>query len=148
MDEVISELSHLPWPWVDRETLQSLLHVGARRTQQILRPCALRRIGASVVADREDLIAHLKALASSDAAYYERRRRQRLARTLSQPAVLVEAPVAVRHQEFADLPVGVVVSQGNISIAFSSPAEALQRLLALAMAIGNDFNEFERLVGR
>jgi hypothetical protein len=98
----------------------------------------------------------LKRLAAGDEAHYERRRRQRLAQVLealrqealAQPKVLVEAPTAMLNQEFASLPDGVSVSPGAISITFSSPSEALQRLLALAMAIGNDFNEFERMAGR
>ena len=155
LDEVIAELGSLPWPWVDRETLQSLLRVGPRRAQQILRPCVTRQVGASGVAGREDLIAHLKRLAAGDDAYYERRRRQRLAlvldglrqAALAQPKVLVEAPTKVLNQQLADLPDGVSISPGAISITFSSPNEALQRLLALAMAIGNDFNEFERMAG-
>jgi hypothetical protein len=53
----------------------------------------------------------------------------------------------VLNQELAHLPDGVSVSPGAISITFSSPNEALQRLLALAMAIGNDFHEFERMAG-
>ena len=156
LDEVIAELGSLPWPWVDRETLQSLLQVGPRRAQQILRPCVTRQVGANGVADREELIAHLKRLAAGDDAHYERRRRQRLAivldglrrAALAQPKVLVEAPTTVLNQELTNLPDGVSISPGAISITFSSPNEALQRLLALAMAIGNDFNEFERLAGR
>ena len=152
LDQVIAELGNLPWPWVDRQTLQSLLLVGPRRAQQILRPCVTRQVGANGVASREELIEHLKRLAAGDEAHYERRRRQRLAQVLeglrrealAQPKVLVEAPTTVLNQEFANLPDGVSVSPGAISITFSSPSEALQRLLALAMAIGNDFNEFER----
>ena len=155
LDDAIAELSGLTWPWVDRETLQALLKVGRRRAQQILQPCVTRQIGSSGVAAREDLIAHLQRLASGDVAHYERRRRQRLAQaiegfrqsTLAQPKVLVEAPVAITGQQFATLPEGVTVSPGSISIAFDSPTEALERLLALAMAIGNDFNEFERMAG-
>ena len=156
LDEAIAELGNLPWPWVDRETLQSLLRVGPRRAQQILRPCVTRQVGANGVADREELIAHLKRLAAGDEVHYERRRRQRLAEVLeglrraalAQPKVLVEAPTTVRNQEFGNLPDGVSISPGAISITFSSPSEALQRLLALAMAIGNDFDEFERMAGR
>jgi hypothetical protein len=115
-----------------------------------------RQVGANGVADREELIAHLKRLAAGDGAHYERRRRQRLAivldglrrAALAQPKVLVEAPTTVLNQELTNLPDGVSISPGAISITFSSPNEALQRLLALAMAIGNDFNEFERLAGR
>ena len=155
LDEVIADLNGLSWPWVDRETLQSLLKVGRRRAQQILQPCVSRRIGANGVADRAELIAHLKHLASGDQAYYERRRRHKLARVmeelrraaLAQPKVLVEAPVTIVSQQFSNLPEGVVMAPGNISISFSSPAEALQRLLMLSMAIGNDFAGFERIVG-
>jgi hypothetical protein len=137
---------------VDRETLQSLLQVGPRRAQQILRPCVTRQIGANGVAGREELIVHLKRLAAGDEAHYERRRRQRLAqvldgrrqKALAQPKVLIEAPTSMVSQQFANLPDGVSISPGAISITFSTPNEALHRLLALAMAIGNDFNEFER----
>jgi len=152
---MIAELNRLPWPWVDRETLQSLLKVGRRRAQQILQPCVTRQIGSSGVAAREDLIAHLQRLASGEEAHYERRRRQKLAQAmddlrraaLAEPKVLVEAPLSIVSQQLANLPAGVTVSPGKISIAFSSPAEALERLLALAMAIGNDFAEFERTAG-
>lgn len=155
LDDAIAQLNTLAWPWVDRETLQSLLKVGRRRAQQILQPCVTRQIGASGVADRAELVAHLRRLASGDEAHYERRRRQRLAQTMAalhqaalvQPKVLVEAPIAVLSQHFANLPEGVTVSPGNISISFGSPREALERLLALAMAIGNDFSEFERIAG-
>ena len=155
LDQVIAELGYLPWPWVDRETLQSLLRVGPRRAQQILRPCVTRQVGANGVADREDLIVHLKRLAAGDKAHYERRRRQRLAQVLeglrhaalARPKLLVEAPTTVLSRDFANMPDGVSVSPGAISIAFSSPSEALQRLLALAMAIGNDFSGFERMAG-
>jgi len=156
LEQIIAELDNLPWPWVDRGTLQSLLHVGPRRTQQILQPCVTRQVGANGVADREELIAHLKRLAAGDEAHYERRRRQKLAQVLdklrqealAQPKVLVEAPTAVLNQKLANLPDGISISPGVIAITFSSPNEALQRLLALAMAIGNDFNEFERMAGR
>jgi hypothetical protein len=155
LEQVIAELDNLTWPWVDRQTLQALLQLGPRRAQQILRPCVTRQVGANGVADREELIAHLRRLASGDEAHYERRRRQRLAQVLeglreaalAQPKVLVEAPTTVLNQELANLPDGVSVTPGAISITFSTPNEALQRLLALAMAIGNDFTKFERMAG-
>lgn len=145
LDHVIAELDRQPWPWVDRETLQSLLGVGPRRAQQILRPCVVRQVGASAVADRHELIAHLRRLAAGDQAHYERRRRQRLAEALSETRLPVEAPASVLELQLADLPEGVALSPGAISITFASPSEALQKLLALAMAIGNNFPEFERI---
>ena len=153
LEHVIVELEQLPWPWVDRETLQSLLQVGVRRAQQIMRPCVTRQVGTNGVAERQKLIAHLKRVAAGDEVHYELRRRQRLAKVLegfrqaalSRPKVLVEAPVSIVGQQLTNLPEGVTVRPGAISIQFSSTEQALQRLLALAMAIGNDLNECERL---
>jgi hypothetical protein len=44
-----------------------------------------------------------------------------------------------------DLPPGIQLSPGRITVEFQRPQEALERLLALAMAIGNDLDQFERL---
>ena len=64
---------------------------------------------------------------------------------LETPRVVVEAPEAISKQEFDDLPSGVHVGPGTITVEFGSVQEGLAKLLALAMAIGNDFARFERL---
>src|SRR5687767_8265907 len=79
----IAELKALPYPWVDRATLERLLGVGRRRAQQILAPCVTHSVGANGLADRGLLIAHLEQLASGDAAVYERQRREKLAREIA-----------------------------------------------------------------
>ena len=80
---------------------RSLLGVRRRRAQQILRPCILPAVGANGVADKAEFIAYLRRLANGQAAHYERRRREKLAATLTQlnhswvqqPKVLVESPM-------------------------------------------------------
>jgi hypothetical protein len=156
LDEVVAELRALPYPWVDRATLEQLLGVRRRRAQQILQPCVRQQVGTNGVADREEVIAHLKRLASGESVYYERRRRQKFARSLSalqkawveQPKILVEAPVDIVNQELADLPPGVTLQPGEIRVQFSTAVEALEKLLALAMAAGNDLDGFERRIGK
>ena len=152
MDEVAALLRDLPDRWVDRGTLETLLGIGRRRAQQILAPCVGRKIGGAGVADREDVIAHLHRLASGEASHYENRRRRRLAAQLDalqrECRVLVEAPAAVVHQEIESLPAGVAIAPGKITVEFDSPRQALEKLLALAMAIGNDPLLFERLASR
>lgn len=151
LEDIASHLRQLPDAWIDRSTLQEILGVGPRRAQQILAPCVSRRIGANGVAGRETVIAHLQRLASGETAYYEQQRRQRLAShidTLYQErlqAVLVPAPAAVVNQEFANLPEGVSLTPGRIHITFQNPTEALEKLLALAIAIRNDESLFEQL---
>ena len=91
-------------------------------------------------------------LAEGDAGHYERQRRRQLAEILAQlqkdrlelPQLLVEAPLQVLTQQFDNLPAGVRLEPGRITVTFDQPHQALEKLLALAMAIGNDFDRFER----
>jgi len=96
----------------------------------------------------------LRRLAEGDDGYYERRRRRNVAEILTQlqkdrlarPQLLVQAPLQVLMQEFVNLPAGVDLEPGRISVTFDQPQQALEKLLALAMAISNDFERFERQV--
>ncbi len=156
INDVIKDLEALPRPFVDRPTIEFLLGVGRRRAQQILAPCITERVGASGLADRDVLIDHLRALARSNDGYYERRRRQHFAETLARlrqerldhPPLLVEAPATAVQQEFENLPEGVRLERGRITLDFDEPRQALEKLLALAMAISNDFLQFERITRR
>jgi hypothetical protein len=153
LDAIIEELGSLPQPWVDRSTLEKLLSVGPRRAQQILQPCVGLRLGANGLAAREALIEHLRRLASGESVYYERKRRERFVKALAEwrrrwleaPRLLVEAPASVVNQDFRTLPPGVALGPGRITVEFLEPREALEKLLALAMAIGNDFERFAKL---
>ena len=152
IDRVIRDLETLPRPFVDRATVEFLLGVGRRRAQQIMAPCITDRVGSNGLAGRDRLIAHLRSLADGEDGYYEVARRRKVAQAidrlrierLQQPRVLVEAPVRVVSQEFENLPPGVRLEAGRITVEFQDPREALEKLLALAMAIGNDFAGFER----
>jgi len=154
INDIVRELEALPRPFVDRATVEFLLGVGRRRAQQIMAPCVTDRVGASGLADRDSLVNCLRRLAEGDDGYYERQRRRKVGEILAQlhkerlerPQLLVEAPVQILTQEFADLPAGVRLEPGQITVTFDHPQEALEKLLALAMAISNDSDLFERQV--
>jgi hypothetical protein len=154
IDDVVRELEALPRPFVDRATVEFLLGVGRRRAQQIMAPCITDRVGANGLADRNTLVARLRRLAESDDGYYERQRRRKLSETLAKlqkerlehPPLLVEAPGRIVNQDIEKLPPGVRLDQGRITVEFDSAQQALEKLLALAMAISNDFDWFERRV--
>jgi hypothetical protein len=153
LEEIAQNLRDLPDAWVDRPMLEQALGIGRRRAQQILGPCVSRQIGKSGLARREAVLDHLRRLATGEEAHYERRRQRRLGEHLEKlredllrrPRVLVEAPAAILGQRFEGLPEGVAVVPGQITVRFESATEALEKLLALAMAIGNDRERFERL---
>jgi hypothetical protein len=155
LDQALPELEALPSPWVDRATLETVLGVGRRRAQQLLQPLVRRTLGKNGLADKDEVIAYLRQLAAGEAAYFERRRRERLHTLLAtwqkqareQPPVLVEAPAAIIHQELESLPAGVRLAPGRIVIEdFATPEEAKQKLLALVLALGNDPEGFDRRI--
>jgi hypothetical protein len=153
LEEITKNLQNLSDAWVDRPMLEQALGIGRRRAQQIMAPCVSRRIGRSGLARREAILDHLRRLAAGEKAYYEQRRQRRLAEHLEKlrenllrrPRVLVDAPMAVLGQRFEGLPEGVAVVPGQITVRFETAIEALEKLLALAMAIGNDRDRFERM---
>jgi hypothetical protein len=119
--------------------------------------CVLeRRAGSNVLADREALIVRLERIAEGQEGFYEIARRRKVAalirelrrERIEQPRLLVEAPTAVVNQEFESLPAGVGLEPGRITVEFDEPRQALEKLLALAMAVGNDFDGFDRIVRR
>ena len=152
MDRIIEQLRALPRPFVDRAAVELLLGVGRRRAQQIIAPCVSERVGANGLVERELFIRHLRQLAEGDQGYYEIGRRRKVAEVIGRlrkermetPQLLVEAPPQVVHQGFEDLPPGVQLEPGRITVEFREPQEALSKLLSLAMAISNDFDQFER----
>jgi hypothetical protein len=154
LDRILAELRALPRPWIDRVTVESLLQVGPRRAQQIMAPCVTNTIGASGLADRDRLIEYLAELAQGDGAFYEQRRRRKVGdaieklhrQAVERPRLLVEAPHTVVNQAIERLPDGIRLEPGRITVEFITPAQALEKLLALAMAVANDPEDFERLI--
>lgn len=145
-------------PWVDRARLESLLRIGRRRAQQLLAPAASRRVGTSLLAHRDDLIPLLTRWAAGEQGYYDERRRKQLwtelgqarRQWLKQAPVLVEVSNTdlrrVEAHDFEGLPAGVELAPGTITVRFSTPDEALEKLLALAMAVSQNRPAFEERV--
>ena len=64
--------------------------------------------------------------------------------------MLVEVPQAqmrrIQQQDIDGLPEGVELSPGAITVRFRDPEEALQKLMALALAIGRNRDAFNERV--
>ena len=60
--------------------------------------------------------------------------------------VLVEAPPVVMAQRIEGLPSGVTLQPGEITVKFSTAREALEKLLAIAMAAGNEYDRFTEII--
>ena len=152
LEAAIEQLEALPSPWVDRAAIEFALGVGRRRAQQILQPLVRRTIGKNGLANREEVVRHLRGLAAGQAVSFEVQRRDRLHSILDRlhreqkerPRVLVEAPTSIVNQALDSLPPGVRLEPGCIVLEdFSTPEEAKLKLLALIMAMGNDPDGFD-----
>jgi|SRR5579859_1986308 len=162
INEIISELQALPSRFVDRATIETVLGVGSRRAQQIMASSSAGRVGSSAVADKDWLIGHLLAMAGGndqeveEIGEAEKARRQKFARKLDQwraerlrrpkPA-LVEIPIELfETAAFENLPPGVTIEPGHIHIQAGDgdPIEARKKLAALAIAMENDPDGFDR----
>ena len=151
LNTAIPALEALSDAWIDRSVLEFLLGIGRRRAQQILQPLVTKKFGSSGVARKDDVIAHLKQLAAGEEAYFEHKRREKLAAVLkeaqAQTRLLVETPLSVVNQRLQDLPDGVILTPGRIVIeGFRTAPEALQKMLALAYAAANEEAAFEQSV--
>jgi hypothetical protein len=152
IENIIAKARALPGPLLERAHLEHLLGVSRRRSQQILEQCATGTVGASSVTTADALAAWLRERASGEARQYEHRRRHKVATVLAglhsdwtrQQRLLVEAPVAIVTQRLEGLPEGVTLAPGEVNIRFSTAEEGLGKLLALAMALSNDLEAFER----
>ena len=155
----LEALAQSSLPWVERSTVEALLGVRRRRAQQVLAALGTEERGRTLVIEKSVLMEHLRRLAAGEVAFYEKQRRQRLGELLDQerrrwleaPPVLVEPTPAmlkaVQRRNFAGLLPGIELSSGRITITFTTTEEALEKLLAIAMAISQDQEEFEARVG-
>ena len=60
--------------------------------------------------------------------------------------IRVPLPVETLNSKLASLPEGVSVERDRIEVRFDGPKNAVERLYALAYALVNDYERFERLV--
>jgi hypothetical protein len=149
--DILAELSALDVPVVDRAVCERLFHLRRRRAIDLIRCFGGYQAGRTFLVDRPKLIAQLEQIRDSADFKMEWRRKERLAERLDamrrlQAGIRVAIPAepeTLRHR-LPDLPPGVGLSPGALQIQFQSPEELLSKLFALAQAIANDYEAFEK----
>jgi|SRR5271166_2807551 len=149
--EILAELSALDVPVVDRAVCERLFHLRRRRAIDLIRCFGGYQAGRTFLVDRPKLVAQLEQIRDSPDFKMEWRRKERLAERLdairrlqtgARVAIAVE-PQTLRRG-LPDLPAGVSLSAGALHIQFQSSEELLSKLFALAQAIANDYEAFEK----
>jgi len=149
--EILEELRALDVPVVDRAVCERLFRLRRRRAIDLLRGFGGYQAGRTFLIDRPRLVAQLEQIRDSTDFKMEWRRKERLVDTLDamrrlQAGARVAIPVAaeVMSRRWPDLPAGVGLSPGALHIQFQSSEELLSKLFALAQAIANDYEGFEK----
>src|ERR1022692_2031780 len=149
--EILAELTALDVPVVDRAVCERLFRLRRRRRIDLVRCFGGYQAGRTFLVDRPKLVAQLEQIRDSPDFKMEWRRKERLAERLdairrlqagARVAIAVE-PETLR-QRLPDLPPGVGLSPGELHIQFQSSEELLSKLFALAQAIANDYEAFEK----
>ena len=149
--EILVELSVLDVPVVDRAVCERLFRLRRRRAIDLIRGFGGYQAGRTFLLDRPKLIAQLEHIRDSPDFKMEWRRKERLAERLeairrlqtgARVAIAVEPETLSRR--LPDLPPGVGLSPGELHIQFQSSEELLSKLFALAQAIANDYEAFEK----
>ena len=149
--EILAELSALDAPVVDRAVCERLFRLRRRRAIDLIRGFGGYQVGRTFLVDRPKLVAQLEQIRDSSDFKMEWRRKERLTERLdairrlqagARVAIVVE-PETLR-QRLPDLPAGVGLSPGELHIQFQSSEELLAKLFALAQAIANDYEAFEK----
>jgi hypothetical protein len=150
LDSILAELADCP-ALLDRRTVERLFGLGARQAQRLMASLDGRRIGTSDVVDRDALTARLLATQSTDRFQWERRRRERVEakieaarKALASRRVTIPRPPAA--EGLFDLPAGVSLAPGRLTIEFENPVQLIEHLFAVSQAIANDVEAFEKAV--
>ena len=130
----------------------TLFGVGKVRAAALMKTFGAELVGNQRTLPRTKLLQQLKKHRGRAAFRGEEERRARLVAELQQArltGVRFKVPAATMSAKLANLPEGVSVARGRIEVRFDGAENVLERLFALAQALGNDYVRFdEELVGR
>jgi hypothetical protein len=149
--DAIAQLGGLDRDLLTRRDLEQLFGISKPQAAILMRRFGAERTGNLGTLSREQLLRHLRALHQGATFTVEFDRRQRLVTSLRRARIAglrVRVPASVMAMPLAGLPPGITIEPRRIEVQFTSARDAVQRLLALARALTNDYETFETLVGR
>ena len=135
-------------PFLDRAAVEGLFRLRRRRAIDLLGLVGGYKLGKTYLAPREAMVRFLEAPRRRSAAAQECERFEQVQlalgearHELAQHRILVPDVSGV---EFAGLPDGIRFEPGQLILSFQQPAELIEKLIALAQALTNDYETFER----
>lgn len=155
LTRALDELPRLHAPMIDRAAIERLFDVSPRQALRILKRLSPKRAGSSLTIERGELIQKLEALRNDEGVEFERRRQDRIAveidrlrRETASRRIAIPVDPSVTERRLAELPPGIALTPGQLTVRFTSAENLLALLVELAHAIGNDFARFEQIIER
>lgn len=146
--DILNKLSASDAPTVfDRAAVEVLFGLRRRQAIRLLSQCGGYQAGRTFLVPREALLEYLNTRIDSERVSFAVRRKTRILDDLNKSRRLSSGQVIIgtRHPERgAFLPHGVHLRPGLLEVRFDSPVQLLEKLFALAQAVSNDFDQFER----
>ena len=147
--DAISQLESLDRTLLTRRDVERLFGVSKARAATLMQTFGAELTGNQRTLPRTKLLQQLRKHRGRAAFRVEEERRQRLVGELRQArltGIRVKLPVESLGAKLASLPEGVTVERDRIEVRFDGAKNAVQQLYALAHALVNDYERFERLV--
>ncbi len=151
LPNIRAELEALDAPVVDRSTIERVFGLRRRRAIQLMHRFGGYQVGRTFLIDRHELIRELELLIDSPDFRQEHRRKRQISGLLDEArrcraAHEIRIPVtAGAHDRIvSDLPPGITLRAGQLSIEFAGVEDLLSKLYDLARAAANDFDQFSR----
>ena len=136
--------------WWDRADIERLFGLHRRQAISLLHQMGAEWIGTNLAIERSALRRFLEDPRRRMAHQEEQTRSARVAATLAelrreQNARQIAIPLRATPErlDFAGLPSGIDLQRHQLTIAYETAAELLEKLAALAQALMHDFETFE-----
>ena len=141
-------------PLISTRDVQTLLEVSPRRAQEILKTAGATAVGRNQMIPPADFRVYLETVGGPQLAQMEKDRRRQFAKRLTKmrqdwieaPRLYIEPDEEIRRRAWRysldGLPDGVILGAGTIYLQFRTPEEALQKLMAIAVAASKDLEGF------
>jgi hypothetical protein len=144
-------------PFLDRPAVEVLFGLRRRQAIELLHRVGGYQVGKTFLAPREAVVHFLRDPQRWSASAAERGRFERVRsvlgaarQELDRRRIAIPARAEILRLELSGLPAGIRLEPGKLTVDFGTPAELLEKLFALAQAVGNDYETFERgtILGR
>lgn len=148
--DAVRQLEQLERDIITRRDVQKLFGVSKSMANTLmLRDFGAERTSHLLTVPRTRLLSALKRRTRGREFQREETRQEKLYTELHNAriaSVRVRLPATSLSRKLRNLPDGVTVGATRITVDYTAPRQAIERLIGLAHALGNDYDEFEKLV--